>query len=460
MLSSRRAVVRLTRRTASEGIALVPRISTHRPAQPSRRHGYSTTCTTEHRRPINPAAIVDAVTAASPKDIRYDNVFLRDACSCNLCVNPSSKQKSFSTAQLPADVHPKMTSLLDNGDVMIKWTASGYPDHVSTYTPQQLQRLGDPLARYNARWNFAKPQLLWNAEALEGNLVSRSYDKYLSDDDAFKDVVMGLYSVGIAFVTDAPAAERDTDGQIVVEKLAKKIGYIKETFYGTSWDVIALPDAKNIAYTSVNLPLHMDLLYYESPPGIQLLHCVSNTADGGESVYADSFRAAKIIHDRDPAAFKALCTFPITFHYDNDGHHYMHSRPVIELDPFYRQYHPSMPEYKIRCVNYSPPFQAPFDHHVTQSEIEPSTLTEHGEFREFLRAYKMFEEILYTRAEQFEDKFMPGVIALFMNRRVLHSRREFKLGSSDTAQEYGRWLKGTYLDIDSFYSKLRVLSGL
>ena len=30
----------------------------------------------------------------------------------------------------------------------------------------------------------------------------------------------------------------------------------------------------DIAYTGEKLSLHMDLLYYESPPGLQLLHCL------------------------------------------------------------------------------------------------------------------------------------------------------------------------------------------
>ena len=30
----------------------------------------------------------------------------------------------------------------------------------------------------------------------------------------------------------------------------------------------------NIAYSNVKLDFHMDLVYYESPPGLQLLHCI------------------------------------------------------------------------------------------------------------------------------------------------------------------------------------------
>ena len=35
----------------------------------------------------------------------------------------------------------------------------------------------------------------------------------------------------------------------------------------------------------------MDLLYMREPPGLQLLHCIENTCQGGESFFADTFTA-------------------------------------------------------------------------------------------------------------------------------------------------------------------------
>lgn len=33
----------------------------------------------------------------------------------------------------------------------------------------------------------------------------------------------------------------------------------------------------NIAYSEVGLEMHMDLQYYQSPPGLQMLHCYKYT---------------------------------------------------------------------------------------------------------------------------------------------------------------------------------------
>ncbi|KAK9390183.1 taurine catabolism dioxygenase TauD, TfdA family-domain-containing protein [Lipomyces mesembrius] len=395
------------------------------------------------------------------KDATFENTFLRDACSCSICVDTSTQQRRFSTGQIPLDVRPKsLVQANKDGEYEVTWTAKGVEDHVSVYSQERIAQLASPLWRYNNRWRFARDAVLWDTETLHGNLVSRLYDDYMNDEEAFKDVVFGLYRTGLAFLRDSPTKERTGDMEIVVEKIAKKIGYIKETFYGTSWDVVSRPDAKNIAYTSESLPLHMDLLYYESPPGVQLLHCIANHAEGGESVYADSFHAAYQLLEDDPISFYNLTMFPITFHYRNDGYHYVYTRPLIELDNFYTKPTPEHPVVRIKCVNYSPPFQAPFEHFVTHSE----TAERKVEFGEFIRAFNKFEKIVYKHSQQFESKFKPGDVALFMNRRVLHSRRRFTLTSStegfNNDGSYGRWLKGTYLDIDSFYSKLRELSRL
>ena len=201
-------------------------------------------------------------------------------------------------------------------------------------------------------------------------------------------------------------------------------------------------------YTSSNLGLHMDLLYYESPPGVQLLHCISNDAQGGESVYADSFKAAYLLLEREPAHFDILTKFPVTYHYKNDGQHYMQTRPIIDLDPFYRPFSDGRYAQRVKAVNYSPPFQAPYEYHIDSQN-------RNSWFRRFLTAFKAFEDIVHSTDQQIEDRFDPGTCAVFLNRRILHSRREFTLLQNGSSRS--RWLKGTYLDIDSFYSKLRVV---
>ena len=47
--------------------------------------------------------------------------------------------------------------------------------------------------------------------------------------------------------------------------------------YIQTFDVVASDTPLNEAYTANELPLHMDLGYYEYTPGLQFLHCLKYT---------------------------------------------------------------------------------------------------------------------------------------------------------------------------------------
>ena len=55
--------------------------------------------------------------------------------------------------------------------------------------------------------------------------------------------------------------------------------------------------------------------YYESPPGLQLLHALrfDESVVGGESTFMDSHAIANELRHRDPEAFHVLTRVPATF---------------------------------------------------------------------------------------------------------------------------------------------------
>lgn len=184
----------------------------------------------------------------------------------------------------------------------------------------------------------------------------------------------------------------------------------------------------------------MDLLYFESPPGLQFLHCVRNSTVGGSSVFADSFRAAEIVRLNSQALFKSLTSFPVTYHYVNDGKHYHYTRPTVVLDQHSYRTHK-----RINHTNWAPPFQAPFEADTGSEDLGSA-------FRQFIRASKEFAKNIDDPDAQFELTLKEGECVIFQNRRVLHARRAFDPTTGD------RWLKGAYIDVDAYQSKLRVLS--
>jgi len=62
----------------------------------------------------------------------------------------------------------------------------------------------------------------------------------------------------------------------------------------------ATDGAINVAYTTEELEPHVDLAYYESAPGIQMLMCHSFGAKviGGESTFVDAFLVAQVCTHR------------------------------------------------------------------------------------------------------------------------------------------------------------------
>jgi hypothetical protein len=73
---------------------------------------------------------------------------------------------------------------------------------------------------------------------------------------------------GVCIVKKLPTQEN------MVRKLAEIIAPIQRTIYDEIFDVKAEPSPINIAYSATKLCFHMDLIYYESAPGLQFLHCL------------------------------------------------------------------------------------------------------------------------------------------------------------------------------------------
>lgn len=106
-----------------------------------------------------------------------------------------------------------------------------------------------------ARYAALEPSM-WNQEDYAKARKDVSYEELMSTEDpsGFVSALTQLSHYGLCFIKGVPTNDKQ------VEELARRFGCIRETFYGTSWDVKSLPEAKNIAYTSLPLGLHMDLL--------------------------------------------------------------------------------------------------------------------------------------------------------------------------------------------------------
>lgn len=185
----------------------------------------------------------------------------------------------------------------------------------------------------------------------------------------------------------------------------------------------------------------------------------------------------------DPDAFDVLVTEPVNYHYSHlDSNIYRTTKPVIDLRPLrigdtvythVQDYAKERHELSLRAggsgwteamlvdcmdkINWGPPFLAPFSNHGESFQQRNPAVTPISALNEKVdrwhRAAASFNALLQRPEYLYERKMKPGECVLFDNTRTLHSRRAFDMADMGKP----RWLKGTYVDKDPYYSKLRVL---
>jgi gamma-butyrobetaine dioxygenase len=382
-----------------------------------------------------------AAPGRRPKRV-LDYTYLRDSCSCPKCIDPSTTQKSFQTSDIPLNIVARL-SFKNRTEIRLLWSndVPGYDEtHESSY---EIEPLMQDMRMSPIYFENPTPDL-WDANRLKSsaNLWHSFHD--IDKPGHLYEILESLASVGIAFLKDVP------QDPATVGHIADKIGGVRKTFYGDIWDVKSVPKAANVAYTSQFLGFHMDLLYLHEPPGLQLLHCLTNTCKGGESMFSDALKAAYRFRNERPDDFYTLSNFPVPFKYKNGAHHYWKTRTTIETQA------PTKKSGAIRLVNWSPPFQGPLCHIDSNIHHHSPNLAHDGTdawLRRFISASHAFSKELESEENVFELKLEPGQCVIFNNRRVVHARRSFDEASGE------RWLQGTYVDSQDFWSTHQTLKG-
>lgn len=401
----------------------------------------------------------------------YSPLLLRDLCECPRCVDPSTKQKLFSTADIPKDIHADEVTETESS-ISFSWMhdVPGYElDHTTELSLDVLRSLVSTGAITTPVQ--PKPRIFWKA-SMFNQLADIDYDAYMQDDAVLYQALQQLHKYGLLFVSNVPESENS------VSTLGERIGPIKNTFYGYTWDVRSVPEAKNVAYTSQDLGFHMDLLYMQQPPHLQLLHCIRSSAKGGASLFTDSFRAARDLLRADFQAFSDLAALDTMFHYHHPSSHlYQQLRTVLEMKPlklrgntlrnvatFAKAWEShgirGQPDYMslLSSVAWSPPFQGPFGRY--RKLVKPSDAKDlpylagvNARLEKWHAAAQQFSALVHEPRGIYERLMRPGECVIFDNRRVLHARKAFEPG--DAGSE--RWLRGAYLDKDPYESKMDVL---
>jgi len=207
-------------------------------------------------------------------------------------------------------------------------------------------------------------------------------------------------------------------------------GYVRETNYGKWFEVRTEVDPSNLAYTGLGLQAHTDNPYRDPVPTLQILYCLENTAQGGESQVVDGFRAISILREQNPAGFELLSRYCARFEFSGSPDVHLEARrPMIELAP-----DGELIGLRFNNRSAAPIADVPYD-----------------QMQDYYKAYRQLGEIINSCELAIEFKLEPGDSFIVDNTRVLHGR------SGYSAQTGSRWLQGCYADKDSLYSRLSIL---
>ncbi len=365
--------------------------------------------------PVNTVTIANGhidVNWMDGKSHQFHPFWLRDNCACAVCLNQGTREQLLDIRQLPLDINALSASCDDEGAVTVCFSDG----HESRFHPGWLWFHAEQ------NWVLAPLESVYWTES--GLTEPPSFDgpSATSDDAVMHEALTAFEQHGIVRLRGLPT-ERGT-----VESFALSLGPVRETQFERVFNVISLADADSNAYTSDALSGHVDLPTWEATPGIQILHCLENSVEGGESIMIDGFAIAAHLKVSERETFDILTTVCWSHSSRKLDTGYRWSAPIIEMGPD--------GEFEnIRLTVFSrDPLQ------VDSTVVDSS-----------YRALRQFLDLMEDSRFRMVYSFAPGDLVMFDNRRVMHGRNAYDMSSGN------RHLQGIYLDRDSARAKRRVI---
>ena len=351
------------------------------------------------------------------EESKFNYLWLRD--NCPSAHDKDSRHRMFNILSVSTDISPKTYNVNINGSLEIEWSEG---NHKSSYDPSWLRKNCYTIKNKS---KYVSPYKLWDS-SLQNNLESIhiNHDEIINSEEGLIKWLELLHYTGIAIVKNAPT-EKDS-----AFKVLNKISHTRETFFKTPFEVINIPKPNNSAYTAHALRNHMDLPWFENPPGYQFLHCLVNSAKGGDSSAVDAFAVAEYLKKNEKETFDVLVNTPLKFRdkdYTQEAVRSVYGSAIsLTKDGDYND------------IRYSIATLDALDCHP---DIMDSVY----------RAHHRFGNLLHDAKFQINFRLEPGDIFSFNNRRLLHGRTEFDPNSGH------RHLQGYYMDRDEIIGRLNYL---
>ena len=351
------------------------------------------------------------------EESKFNYMWLRD--NCPSAHDKDSRHRMFNILEVSQNINPKKYLVNNEGQLEIEWSEG---DHKSYYDPKWLRENCYTLKN---KKEYISPYELWDC-SLEKNInsISIEHEEIVSSDEGLIKWLELLHFKGISIVKNAPTEKKSAF------KVLNRISHTRETFFNTPFEVINIPKPNNSAYTAHALRNHMDLPWFELPPGYQFLHCLINASKGGDSSAIDGFAVADYLRKNEKEIFETLVSVPLKFRdkdYTQDSYRSFHA-PAISLTK----------DQDFHDIRFSVATMDALDCH-------PDVMDK------VYKAHHRFGNLLHDDKFQITFRVDPGDIFSFNNRRVLHGRTAFDPSSGH------RHLQGYYMDRDEIIGRLNFL---
>ena len=342
------------------------------------------------------------------KEDNFLNIWLRDHARDEDSWDQRSNQRKIYTAKLDPKLHIKKAILKDNGkSVDILWSDLKKPiNYTSNFfleNSKKSQKINNNIQ-------------IWDKKDI-GEEMYTDFQNTITNE-GFKEFLKKLYKFGFVVIQNCKTEMSS------VEKIAKKIGYVRESIFGGLWSFESNNDMADSAYTQDELRPHTDSTYSNDAPGLQLLLCCHYEATGGESIMVDGFKIAEKIYKENRDLYTLLSEIEVTGQYIGDGVFLEAKRPIFKLNS-------NKELIQVSFNNY--------DRAAFRMDDEKTL--------KFYDAIREFDLIANNREYQWRHILKQGELLIFNNWRILHGRGSFK---------GDRKMSGCYINKEDFDSSCRM----
>ncbi|MDX1710303.1 MAG: TauD/TfdA family dioxygenase [Rhodovibrionaceae bacterium] len=327
------------------------------------------------------------------------------------CVDPDNHQRLYEPWELPADLRVESVRIVG-------------PDRLAlSFSDGHRCRLDVDGILIELGW-MSDPEAPPAPEPWDSNLAARPEASWMELDDParLQALLGGFFRYGFCILHATPVRPG------ALAEIAGRFGFLRDTNFGSLFDVMSKPNPSDLAYTGSGILAHSDNPYRHPVPGIQLLHCLVNEAEGGLSTLVDGLRIAQELERLAPEEAEVLASTPVRFRYHSDVAIMESRAPLLQRDAEGR-----IVQVRLSSrLDYVPP-------------MEPDRL------EIFFSGRRRLHRLAGNPRFEIRFRLRPGMVLMMDNHRLLHGRTAFDHLSGR------RHLQGGYIDHDGPESLYRML---